>query len=580
MNPLAFYAASALLVLAGIYLFRRRSRDVKVSTLMFWTQVKTPAEGGRKITMPQTPLILLIELLILSLFIAAAADPRAIIGEELMPLVVILDDSFSMTAGEEKSAHDKALTFLESEVLSSNYYRISLIRAGTRPEFIGRRDMRPAEARQLITNWRCQSPSANLDEAIKLASESFQKGTRILVITDAQAASTLAENISWHGFGSSLPNLAITAANRYSLGKVDRCFVEFSNFSDEPADLQADIVDISRNLIIQKLNFKMSPDSVRRVRFSLPSINSVITAQIKNDPHVFDNQVWLMPVRKPKVKVALKNLTSRLDFLMKKTIDAAENAVLANANSDILFSQNPDQMADNFNSWNFYFNVASQPVLARGVITVAKTHPVCDGLPQTRGAWAMNSKTEMPGFPLLSIGNHTLLSLFDTEAGRREFYMNFVADYSTIQQTSFWPVLFWNLFAWRQSLKPGPADFNFRSGMEVAVNAPEGEIVLTHPNGKKEQLPAWQGTCSFVPGETGLYQITAEQASWTVAVNLVSHQESNLTTRGQFTPPDNSQVDQLIKHSSDVRWWFIIPALLLLIFHQWLISRRRQQYVY
>jgi hypothetical protein len=134
MNPLAFYAAIGLLVLAAIYMFRRRSANTKVSTLMFFSNVKRPAKGGQKLTRPQTPLILLLELLILSLLIVAAADPRAVSSNKLVPLIIVLDDSCSMKAGKNSNARQRAIEFLDSNIFKRKIYRISLIKAGVRPE--------------------------------------------------------------------------------------------------------------------------------------------------------------------------------------------------------------------------------------------------------------------------------------------------------------------------------------------------------------------------------------------------------------------------------------------------------------
>ena len=47
MSPLAFWGLLALAAVTAIYLFRRQSRNIRVSSLMFWSHVKVPAEGGR-----------------------------------------------------------------------------------------------------------------------------------------------------------------------------------------------------------------------------------------------------------------------------------------------------------------------------------------------------------------------------------------------------------------------------------------------------------------------------------------------------------------------------------------------------
>lgn len=578
MNPLAFYAAATLLVVAGVYLFRRQSRDVRVSTLMFFSAVKVAAEGGRRVTRPQTPLILLVELLILILVVLAAADPRAIIGEEFMPLVIILDDSYSMSQG--KSAKDRAINFLENEIFARRVYRISLIRAGVKPEFIGRRDMLPVEAAQLIENWRCRSALANLDEAVKLAGESFNQGTRVLVLTDSRPESTLSENISWYAFGEPVNNLAVTSASRYALGNVDRCFVEFSNFSNESADLQAEIVETDSGRLIEKVQYQMAANSVRRLRFSLKNNAATVKVKILSDPVEFDNEVWLMPVRKKPLRVSTATLPQPLRRLIENTVIAAENAELSEINPELIFTTDAQMTTlPDPDVGIFYFPVASQPMLVRGAVTSDRIHEVCEGLPEARGIWAIEADAGISGYPLLTVADKILLAL--GPAPQQRMQMNLVPEYSTIQRTSFWPVLFWNVFAWRQSLKPGPVDFNYRSGMEVVINSGrQAEIELTLPSGKSEKLQSWRGQSFLTVDEVGLYQLSTGTASWTVAVNLLSPQESNLTTRSSIQPDEPAHDRELLKHSSDVRWWFIIPALLLLLLHQWLVSRRRVNLVY
>ncbi|GAB4271917.1 MAG: hypothetical protein Kow0029_10060 [Candidatus Rifleibacteriota bacterium] len=581
MNPMAFYAAVSLVVVAGIYMFRRQSRDVRVSSLMLWNYVKVPAEGGRKPTLPQTPLVLLLELLILSLFIIAAADPRAIIGEATMPLIVILDDSFSMNAGIDKTPREEGLDLLNNEVFSKKLYRISLIRAGVFSEFIGRRDMQPGEAEQLIENWRCNSPDGDIDEALKLAAESFNPGTRILVVTDSKPPSELSENITWYGFGQPMHNLAITAANRYSLGNVDRCFLEFSNFSDNSARLTGKIVDETANRIIENLDMQMAPGSIRRIRFTVKSTKDVIRAEIENDGVLFDNKVWLLPVRKRPVKVSTNLLNGSLKRLIEKTVAASDNAVPESVEPDIIFTMNQPDYVSEPEAWNFEFAVATSPALAHGVVTMDHNHPLCDGLPDVKAAWAIRPEAKITGYPLLSTGDFLLLTIRQSDAGLTKFQMNFCCDYSNLQHTSFWPVLFWNLFSFRQNRFPGPVDYNFRSGMEVAVNTKIGEkeVYVQKPDGKTEKIPVWSGAGSFIADETGLYKIHAQNASWTISVNLVSARESNLIKRERFLPGERQKFAELLKHSSDVRWWFITPAILLLLVHQWLINRRRHQYV-
>ncbi len=581
MNPLAFYAAVSLLAVAAVYLFRRQSRDVKVSTLMFFSTVRVPAEGGRRLTVPQTPLILILELIILTLVVFAAADPRAIIGDEFVPLVVILDDSYSMNAASGETPRQKALNFLETEIFFSKIYRLSLIKAGIKPEFIGRRDMLPAETSMLISNWRCSSAQADIDEAIKLAGESFNPGTRFLVLTDSAPVSTLSGNISWYSFGHSRSNLAITGASRYALGNSDRFFIEFSSFSREKEALKAEIVNLTSKKIIEKIDCQMVPGSVRRLRFSLRETSAMVGARIIDDPVEFDNSVWLMPVRRKPLRVSIAGLPDRTRQLFEHTVLAAENAELNEKDPELIISSNSENSTASGNTWGITMVNATDPVMIRGVVTTDRGHPVCDGLPDVTGQWAISENTRSGGYPLLSLGETILLGLYNEPGGLKRLQMNFVPEYSTIQQTSFWPVLFWNIFSWRQSLLPGPVEFNLRSGMEAVLNSGDAQdLDIETPDGRNLKLQSWKGQCFMQVDEVGIYRISDGISSWTMAVNLLSGAESDLTGRSEYIPENTGQSDELLKHSSDVRWWFIIPALLLLLLHQWLVSRRRQQIVY
>lgn len=96
--PPALLGLLAPPVLAAIYLFRRRHRRHVVSTLIFWDQPPGSRDGGRRLNRLQTPLLFFLECLVLLLLILAAADPRVTGHAGGQPVVVVLDDSYSMLA--------------------------------------------------------------------------------------------------------------------------------------------------------------------------------------------------------------------------------------------------------------------------------------------------------------------------------------------------------------------------------------------------------------------------------------------------------------------------------------------------
>src|SRR5262245_63368492 len=99
-------------------------------------------EGGRTIHRLQTPLLFFLELLAILLLVTAAAGPVMRAGESGRPLVVVLDDSFSMLSGAGKddttgSARDRALRAIEGELKRDRYEPVRFALAGETPQLLG-----------------------------------------------------------------------------------------------------------------------------------------------------------------------------------------------------------------------------------------------------------------------------------------------------------------------------------------------------------------------------------------------------------------------------------------------------------
>ncbi|HEY6400249.1 MAG TPA: BatA domain-containing protein, partial [Blastocatellia bacterium] len=123
---LAFIALLAAPALVAIYWLRNQSRDRRVSSLLLWLDERQMWEGGRLIHRLQTPLLFFLEMLAILLLVTAAAGPMMRAGEGGRPLVVVLDDSFSMLAGAGRddasgAARARAARAIESELKSHRY---------------------------------------------------------------------------------------------------------------------------------------------------------------------------------------------------------------------------------------------------------------------------------------------------------------------------------------------------------------------------------------------------------------------------------------------------------------------------
>src|SRR5919199_392154 len=134
--PLAFFGFLAVPALVAIYLLRNRFRRHPVSSLMLWLDERPPREGGTRVRRFQTPLPFLLGLLRIVPILLIAADPQVRAGQGGRPLVVVLDDSFSMRAGGADSARARGEQALREEFRRRMPYSVRFVLAGGRPQVL------------------------------------------------------------------------------------------------------------------------------------------------------------------------------------------------------------------------------------------------------------------------------------------------------------------------------------------------------------------------------------------------------------------------------------------------------------
>src|SRR5262245_19447545 len=124
LYPLALLGLVGVPALVAIYLFRNRYRRHPVSTPRPRPAPRGARHGGTRLRKLQLPLLFLFELLAILLLVFAATDPHFRITAGARPLVVVLDDSFSMQAGGNDSARVRAIEALKDEIDKQSPYSI------------------------------------------------------------------------------------------------------------------------------------------------------------------------------------------------------------------------------------------------------------------------------------------------------------------------------------------------------------------------------------------------------------------------------------------------------------------------
>ena len=159
--PLALMALATVPALAAIYILRNRFRRRQVSSLVLWRFNVQSKSGGAKIHRLQLPLLFFLELLALTLLVVAATGPEWKLPQSARPLIVVLDDSFSMRAVDGGvSAQTRAKDFLQKLFRRQPPPSTRLILAGAQPRSLGSTVKSWREVDELLPQWTCWSPSS------------------------------------------------------------------------------------------------------------------------------------------------------------------------------------------------------------------------------------------------------------------------------------------------------------------------------------------------------------------------------------------------------------------------------------
>jgi hypothetical protein len=569
----------ALPALAAVYWLRSRSRSVVVSSLAFWSDQRRPRQGGRILERMQTPLTFFLEALILALLATAAAGPARIDREVARPLVVVLDDSYSMRAKLEgdarASVRDAAQAAVAEELRRGNYAARFLL-AGAAPRFVGQSLYGVGDADEAFAQWSCESPWADLSRAIALAAEVGGPQSRILVVSDrAPVGPPAGGQVEWWAFGRKLPNVAFTAATRSATAQGERVLLEVANLSDSPVSTTL-TVEGGESASPTASTVALKAGAARQFFFNLPTDATTLSARLQDDALEIDNAVVLLPASTRPLRVALPLRDARLRAPIVRALNAAGQAVVVDQRPDLVIDDDPGAMEGE--AWRLEILAGKAAAAYTGPFVIDRGHELAQGLSLDSAIWSASPEAKISGLPVITAGNVTLLADREDASGRHLLQMNFAADASNIQDMPDWPILLANLLQWRRTALPGVAEANVRLGQtvpvrldravkEVAVAIPHLPAINIEPRGRRVDVPA---------DHVGLHAVELPDAAYQFSVNAVSRDESDLAAccAGRWGEWNESQVH--CDRTVSIGWILLLAAIVVLAAHQAVIAARRK----
>lgn len=573
--PWALAGLLALPALAGIYWLRTRFRRQPVSSLMLWLHQREAREGGLRVQRLQTPLLFFLELAALLLLTLAAAGPENLSAAGGRPLVVILDDSFSMRAGGDDSARNRALAAVLDEArLAGGQVRFVL--AGEAPQVLGEAVRGAGEARTFLEGWRCGAPTARLPEAIGLGVELGGPGAVVLVVSDHPPDFELPKGrVRWRSFGEPRPNVAFVNASRTAGDAGHRLLLEIANLAPEARTTPL-VVETVAGTVLHRADVALAAGETRRIVLKLADDAPALRARLGDDALDVDNRVTLLAERAPPVRVEVAVGEDRLRRLWENALKATRRTVLTGVRPDLRITDRAEDAAPAGETWTVHVLAEKEAEAYVGPFVLDHGHPLTEGLSLGGVVWGAGKDKAVQGAPVILAGNVPLLTDAESASGRHDLRLRLRPDLSTVQDSPQWPILVWNLVQWRASEGPGLRRVNLRLGDLAALRVGPGTetVTLTPPDGKPRPVAIRDREVFVRAEEVGLYELQEGAARYAFAVNALRREESDLSgcATGQWGEWAGERGHSLEGRS--FAWILMLLATLALTVHLMLVGRK------
>jgi hypothetical protein len=571
--PWALLGLLAVPALVAIYWLRNRFRRVPVSSLMFWLEQKELRAGGLRVRRLQTPLLFFLELAALLFLIGAATGPSTSHATSARPLVVVLDDSYSMRAGGQDSARQRGAAALLEE-LKAGVFSVRFVLAQESAQVIGELARSAKEAARILDGWKCQAPAARLEEALALAGQlAGERGVMLVLSDHAPTFEVDKGRLRWWSFGQPRPNLAFVNAARSARGGQIRCLLEVANLSTA-AQRSRLVVKDEDGAVVHESAVMLPPWETRTFNLLLKEDTPILHAHLDDDDLPIDNHVVLLREDRPPVRVHVPIRDGSLREHVAKALAATGKTVLTDVLPDMVFADRAESEVTRPDAWLVHFMAEKDAEAYLGPFVLDRTHPLTEGLSLQGIVWGAGKSQTVSGQPIILAGSVALVTDAAT-LGRHEVRLQFRQDLSTLQDSPQWPILISNLVHWRAARAPGVQRRNYRLGETVVVNVAHGveSVRILPPDGVAQQVPVHALQVMATTDQVGLYKLQAGERTDQLAVNTLNRDESDLSSCvtgkwGAWT----DEAGQLLE-TQNFAWMLLLLAAAILTLHLFLVVR-------
>jgi hypothetical protein len=612
--PLGLLALMAIPAIVAIHLLRRRFPVRPIAGLFLWQAAHDVRDGGRRIDkLPWTTSLLLecLAALAIALIIAGATLAPSTSSEHI---VVLLDDSVSMTAIDSggESPRARAIRRVHDEVKRIGPRgRMTLVRSGERPVLIAGPAAFGAEAEPALAAWMPLARQHSLAAGLRLARELAGESGSLLILSDRRPDGTserIVPGETWAATGVPLPNIGIVDAHRSVNEDTTQGALSLTvrNYSD------AAVRRVLRVLVLSAFRRTPAPEKeilarnidvpagTSSISIPLPAATPPVRASFSDDALMSDNVVVMVEPRPQIVAVDDRLKDGRGRTALERALGALAGVVQGSP-GHLAFLDAATPPAPGV--WQAHFGQPARPLAAAsakasaprsdgtpedliGPFVLEKRHPLLQGV--TLGGVVWTGVVPLsPGtvHPLASGGDRTLIGTLAPAAGAADpaFLFNLDLERTNLIRSPDWPILISNLVEMRRRELPGPERWNYRVGEWVRIRferQPAAPLRLRMGTFERD-LPGTRLVEFVAPAPGGLAQILeGDQVRFEIGINPLDESEGDLRrarteTIGKFETDSRKRAIESGAAFDPIFWLLLAVCTAAMFGNWWLLSPRR-----
>jgi len=616
--PLGLLALLAIPAIVAIHLLRRRFPVRPIAGLFLWQAAHDVPDGGRRIDkLPWTTSLLLecLAALALALIVSGATLAPSASSEHL---VVLLDDSVSMTAIDSggESPRARVVDRVRDEVKRIGPRgRITLVRSGERPALIAGPAAFGAEAESALAAWMPLARQHSLAAGLRLSRELAGDSGSLLILSDRQPDGTSERILPgeiWAAAGIPLANIGIVDAHRSVNADTKQGALSLSvrNYSDAPAKRVLRLTTVghpfrgandtevgrpfkgangANDAEVLARNVDL-PAGTSSISIPLPAATPPVRASLSDDALASDNAVVMVEPRPQIVAVDDRLKDGRGKAALEKAIGALAG-VIQGSPGHLAFLDSSGPPAPGV--WQARFGRPAPPLASDGTpedfigpFVIEKRHPLLQGVTLGGVVWTgVFPLTPGAVHPLASGGDRALIGTLAPTATAADptFLFNLDLERTNLIRSPDWPILISNLVEMRRRELPGPERWNYRVGewVRIRFDSQPAKPLHLRVGTFERDLPSTRLVEFVAPAPGGLAQILeGDQVRFEIGINPLDESEGDLRRArtesiGKF---DDARRERAIESGAafDPIFWLLLAVCTAAMFcNWWLLSPRR-----